>query len=266
VGFFSDMTARRLFVYLLLNAVVSATATLGVLWLWDRAQPDRQGPVRVVEGSDAAATAPPELEVAEVVFEPEPTAPPGPAATPTLYTVKAGDTLGRIAADFEVSVEEIMAANNIADRNVLHVGQVLVIPVAGYEPPTAEPATPGPLPTNPAEPPWPTATRDPNAAAPKLEVREVLSPGSLSGEALVIVNTGGPVDLQDWTLRDGTGLQYDFPSLVLFEGGAISVHTAAGTDTVTDLYWGQSTAVWTSGKTVLLSDAGGTLHARMTVP
>jgi hypothetical protein len=52
----------------------------------------------------------------------------------------------------------------------------------------------------------------------------------------------------------------------LFEGGAVSLHTASGEDSVIDLYWSQAAVVWASGKTALLSDPDGNLHARFTVP
>ena len=50
--------------------------------------------------------------------------------TPTegTYTVVAGDTLGAIAERFGTTVEAIVEANNIADANVIEIGQVLVIP------------------------------------------------------------------------------------------------------------------------------------------
>jgi hypothetical protein len=103
-------------------------------------------------------------------------------------------------------------------------------------------------------------------AQPRLSIREVQSPGELDEELLVIVNAGGPVDLAGWSLRSETGHSYTFPSLMLFEGGAVSVHTAAGTDSVTDLYWGQAEPVWAAGAEALLSDAGGNLHARFSIP
>ena len=60
------------------------------------------------------------------------------AATPTglpvtrspdasTYTVKAGDTLANIAAQFGLTVQELAQANELKDVNVLQVGQVLVI-------------------------------------------------------------------------------------------------------------------------------------------
>lgn len=52
------------------------------------------------------------------------------------YTVQPGDTLGLIAGQFGVSVNDLAAANGIEDVNVLEVGQVLVIPGAdGMLPP-----------------------------------------------------------------------------------------------------------------------------------
>jgi hypothetical protein len=52
-----------------------------------------------------------------------------PTPTPAgLYIVKAGDTLGKIADNFETTVDEIMALNSIADPNKIEVGQQLIIP------------------------------------------------------------------------------------------------------------------------------------------
>jgi murein DD-endopeptidase MepM/ murein hydrolase activator NlpD len=45
-----------------------------------------------------------------------------------VYVVQPDDTLYSIAARFNVSINELMAANNISDPNVLGVGQQLVIP------------------------------------------------------------------------------------------------------------------------------------------
>ena len=44
------------------------------------------------------------------------------------YTVQPGDTLGSIAAQFEISVEDLAEANDLADVDVLDVGQVLNLP------------------------------------------------------------------------------------------------------------------------------------------
>jgi len=44
------------------------------------------------------------------------------------YTVKQGDTLGRIARDHDVSVSDLVTANKIANPNLIRPGQVLLIP------------------------------------------------------------------------------------------------------------------------------------------
>lgn len=44
------------------------------------------------------------------------------------YTVQPGDTLGAIAAQFGVSVEDIVAANEIANPDLIQPGDVLTIP------------------------------------------------------------------------------------------------------------------------------------------
>ncbi|MEO6196963.1 MAG: LysM peptidoglycan-binding domain-containing protein, partial [Dehalococcoidia bacterium] len=72
---------------------------------------------------------------------------PSPSATVLLdglsYTVVAGDTLGAIAALYGVTVEAIVAANDISDPAALQVGQVLVIPGSSgpvaTDPPTSDP-------------------------------------------------------------------------------------------------------------------------------
>lgn len=59
------------------------------------------------------------MEESEIVMETRPT---------VTYTVKAGDTLTAIAIKFRKTVAEIAAANNIANPDIISVGQVLEIP------------------------------------------------------------------------------------------------------------------------------------------
>jgi len=61
----------------------------------------------------------------EATSAPDPT--PEPRAVIT-HTVQPGDTLAKIAAEFGVTVEEIVEANDIEDPSLINVGQVLVIP------------------------------------------------------------------------------------------------------------------------------------------
>jgi len=51
-----------------------------------------------------------------------------PAPVGFWYTVRAGDTLYSIASRFGVSVWSIVAANHIANPNIIYVGQRLFIP------------------------------------------------------------------------------------------------------------------------------------------
>ena len=50
------------------------------------------------------------------------TAEPGPA---TNYSVQAGDTLTSIAADRGTTVAELVKRNNIADANLIQIGQMI---------------------------------------------------------------------------------------------------------------------------------------------
>ncbi len=59
--------------------------------------------------------------------QPAPPAAPSPSVT---YTVKPGDTLYAIAVKYGTTVQAIAAANNIANPNLIQVGQVLKIPSA----------------------------------------------------------------------------------------------------------------------------------------
>ena len=61
----------------------------------------------------------------------------------TSYTVQAGDTLGALAAQWDVGVDELAAANGIANPNLIAVGQRLVIPHRGVGR-GATPAAPAP--------------------------------------------------------------------------------------------------------------------------
>ena len=67
--------------------------------------------------------------------DPTPEASPTPAATPNAtptslreYEVQVGDTLSAIADRFGVEVSDLIAANDIADPNVVQVGAILEIP------------------------------------------------------------------------------------------------------------------------------------------
>ncbi len=96
-----------------------------------------------------------------------PTAAPTQPAGRVTYRVQAGDTLSTIAARYGITWQELAAANGLNARSVLRIGQELIIPVPGAAlPPTATP-TSRPRPT--ATPVQPTATPQPQLAAPVLK-------------------------------------------------------------------------------------------------
>ena len=71
------------------------------------------------------------------------------------YVVQAGDTLTAIALQFGTTVQALVTLNNIANPNLIYVGQVLQIPGGGTggTPPATPPATPPPSPP-PDRTPW----------------------------------------------------------------------------------------------------------------
>ena len=73
----------------------------------------------------------------EPILSPTPDSPrtlPTMRVEPEQYIVKAGDTLGQISQRYSVGLESLVDENNLANPNLLDIGQVLTIP----------PPTPGP--------------------------------------------------------------------------------------------------------------------------
>ncbi len=100
-----------------------------------------------------------------------------------------------------------------------------------------------------------------------VKISSVVGAGTVTSEIVVVKFAGdGQLDLASWQLKDEDGNTFTFPKLTLYQNGAVQVHTIAGTDTVIDLYWGISDAVWSSGENVRLFDAQGNLRAVYRVP
>lgn len=110
------------------------------------------------------------------------------------------------------------------------------------------------------------ATLDPQADIP-VEIVSVIGAGTLSAEWVVVTYKGeDQINLANWELRDEDRNVFVFPQLILHPEGAVQIHTASGTNTVIDLYWGESEPVWESGERAQLFDSGGNPRDEYKVP
>jgi LysM repeat protein len=232
------MTRRWIF-YLALNVLVSAATMLTVLYFWNRSQ---QPP--------AVAASTPTLQLPHGDVPPLPTV--QTTATPLLYTVKPGDTLGKIAEQFGVSIDELTALNNLDDPNWLEPGMTLIIPArAASGQPVSNRVTV--TPQEGESSPWPY-------------IESVVSPGNMFLEAVRITNPGANAILTGWRLRAPAGAEYVFDDFSLVAQGAVLIHTAEGIDTSIDLYWNLKETLWHSGDEVLLLDSLGNLRSAYVIP
>jgi hypothetical protein len=110
------------------------------------------------------------------------------------------------------------------------------------------------------------ATLNPQIDIP-VEIVSVIGAGTLNAEWVVVSYKGeDQINLANWELRDEDRHTFVFPQLILHKNGAVQVHTVSGTNTVIDLYWGQSDSVWESGEEAQLYDPSGNLRAKYKVP
>jgi len=110
------------------------------------------------------------------------------------------------------------------------------------------------------------ATLDPKVDVP-VEIVSVIGAGTLSAEWVVVSYTGDDqINLANWELRDGDKNVFVFPQLILHPNGAVQIHTTSGTNTVIDLYWGESEPIWQSGEEAQLFDPSGNVRAKYKVP
>jgi LysM repeat protein len=124
------------------------------------------------------------LSVGQRINIPQPTPSPSPEPSATLppaeatiaacetivYTVEANDTLGAIAANYNVNPRAIMDFNGMSADTVF-LGQILIIPLCERNP------TPGPSPTPTPPPPYP---------APNLLLPQDGAPFSLANDIVTL--------------------------------------------------------------------------------
>jgi len=245
--------------YLFLNMAVSATVAVAVLLYWDN---NRQ-PVASRAMDNAAVGS---GEISPMRLDGTSVLPREKLFTePIIYRVRAGDTMGSIAMQYEMTIEEIMAANGLNDPNALAIDQLLTIPARQTALMTERTmATRVPV-TTVITPQSPAAVAT-STLPPVITIRAINGAGNLSAEQVVLVNVGGVVDLVGWELVHPDGDAYHFPALRLHQTGQLTVHTGSGQDTVTDLFWERDLPVWQSGHAVRLLDADGNIHATFELP
>jgi LysM repeat protein len=249
------MNRRLLVFFILVNAFVSLTIAVTVVWIAEQRRP------RPEELIAPATPAPAVVLIATPTSGDAQTDPEGgasPAATPTavaaaldpgeteIYTVKAGDSLSAIAARYGVSPNRLLEINDLDDPNLVYVGQRLTIPVSQQQG--------GALGGN--------AVGLPQRG---LQLR-IENAGELAAESVRVVNdSNGAVDLEGWTLSRDGGPIYTFGNILLLPGSGLRLNTGSGEENSINRYWGRDAAAWESGSIVVLRNPGGELIAQSTV-
>jgi len=248
------MRTRKWSVFLVFNLMVAVGTALVLIYFATRPNQEATNtelPAGATQSTTASGNAP------EAQIPPPPTpAPP----SPIVYVVQQGDTLGAIAQEYGVTVEEIMVLNSLDDPNVLHIGQELTIP-------TPAPSEDQDADTPPAQGDLPTPLPSPTPIGPAIvEIAQVLGSGNLDAEIVIVRNRGGEASLEGWTLSNEKDSVYTLPNLTLFPGGQVTIHSRSGKDGPTDLYWGRVQAAWSAGELLQLRDHTGAVVDSYIVP
>lgn len=253
------MSFRRMLPFLLLNVLVSAMTMLAILYWWDNRSLAETADTGETAVTPTISLTTPILIIDTATDTPEPEV----SDEPIIHVVKAGDTLGNLSTFYDVPLEDLMAANNLTNPNLLSVGQQLIIPVGGL--PTATPI-PTEAPVNIL--PSPIPTEELVTGEVEVVITAVTGAGSLTEEVVQIANYGSSqIALQGWELYDEDGHVFTLGQVTLFgDGAAIQIHTEAGQNGPADQYWGLETAVWEPGEQATLRDAAGNVQSTLTVP
>jgi LysM repeat protein len=256
------MDWRRMLMFIAINVIVSTIVVLVILSIWESRQP-ALATLPAFNTAPQSTTAPLDTEapIGDTATPPPTTVALAPSPTPTpsgpfTYQIQAGDTLGRLALEFDIALEDLLQANNLTEDDVLSIGQEIIIPVGGVTPLSTTSELTSTI----------AAQTGGHIAFPV--VREIISPGQLTDEVLVLSNIGETaVSLLGWTLSDGNNHRFVFPDFRLEPSSEINIHTRTGVNTPFDLYWGESAARWgASGTVAYLRDASGKLVATYRVP
>lgn len=280
------MSFNRMIPFLLLNILVSAIVVVTILAFWDRrnratipttTRTALFAPTLVVPTNSPTNQAIPvqaEQPAGQAETAVQPTPIPDTNSGPTNHTVVSGESLGAISVKYDISMDEIMQANNLTDPNQLQVGQVLLIPLEDLDVPIVEPTAEPSSATVETQPP--TTQPDPTAVPTiaiatgdsTIELYAASGIGDLATEQIELINSGeNTVELTGWTITNSTGQSYTFSNRKLFgSGGGIIIFSRAGDDDVLSLYWGAVAPLWASGETVTLRDANGQAQTTFVIP
>jgi hypothetical protein len=104
-------------------------------------------------------------------------------------------------------------------------------------------------------------------AVGQLEINTIIGAGDLQSERVLVRHIGDQeVSLVGWQLQDEDGNVFYFPALTMFSGGAVTVYSQVGTNTVVEMYWGMEEPVWSVGETASLVDPNGDVQAVFEIP
>ena len=107
----------------------------------------------------------------------------------------------------------------------------------------------------------------PGDFAGQLAISSIIGAGNLDSERVRLEHVGDrDLSLAGWRLEDSDGNRYSFPALVLHPGGAIDLFSRSGDDSVLELFWDRSEAIWSSGEQAALVDPNGVTQVEYVVP
>lgn len=248
------MQLKRLIYFLLLNILVSAATTLAVLNIWDRTHETDTIVTGNLSPQVVIPTATQGIEdQMEVVETPE--------IQLQAYQVSAGETLGEIAFEYGMTLEELLVLNGLSDPDSIGAGTTIFVPsnnqsVSGNETQLAAAEGEGGL-----------EGVDTQMGGDQVEIVAVIGVGDLGSERVQLRGISDvALPLTGWRLQDEDGNSYTFPQITLFGSGAVDVYSTRGVDTVVALYWNSSVSIWETGETVTLMDNDGSVQATYVVP
>ncbi|MEZ4614596.1 MAG: LysM peptidoglycan-binding domain-containing protein [Caldilineaceae bacterium] len=253
------MNRRQLIFVILFNAIISLLIALVVVWAVEARRPDPEElaiqytPATVpAQGQPTAVAAPPDPAIQPtatpvVDVAPEPTLAVGDTE---IYIVQTGDSLSSIADRFRIPIDTLVRINELANPDVVFVGQRLQIPVSGNGGDVA-----------------PTDESNNEPVTQGVVIQLVEAPGDLLAEAVQVTNDNDrAVNLSGWVLDREGGPSYTFGNVPLFPGSYVWLHTQAGDNTSIAIYWGRDAAAWPAGTLLRLHNPQGAQVSTFSVP